>query len=234
MSNCAFASLRFDAIIALVKFLYPLLAVLLAVFVIAPLGYPGAFQSHSGLLAYYHLIDLDQNPALGWAPTLGSTFDLFRTEGPLPYLAAEIFHLLGFDYLNAIKLVYALVWIAGGLTMFALARQWMSEPGALLASIVYTYLPFHIATIYVRGAFAEAFAWALFPLALLVVSRQSTVNSRQIFAFLFLTFALLFLTQPGIAVLFALVTFAITIALQPSRFRLSSSVLRLLGMIFGG
>jgi len=46
-----------------VKFLYPLLVVLLAVFAVAPLEYPGAFQSHTGLLAYYNLIDLDQSPA---------------------------------------------------------------------------------------------------------------------------------------------------------------------------
>jgi len=111
----------------------------------------------------------------------------------------------------------------------------VSEPGALLASIVYTYLPFHIATIYVRGAFAEAFAWALFPLVLLTVVRQQATDvSRQTLAFLLLIFALLFLTQPGIALLFALFAFAVTIALQPNNFRLSSSVLRLSGMIFGG
>ena len=104
--------------------LYPLLVVLLAVFAVAPLEYPGAFQSHTGLLAYYNLIDLDQNPAqfFAWSPTVGRAFDLFRTDGALPYLIAEIFHLIGFSYLDAIKLVYALAWIASGLTMYTFAR----------------------------------------------------------------------------------------------------------------
>jgi hypothetical protein len=197
--------------------LYPLLVILVAVFAVAPMEYPGAFQSHTGLLAYYNLIDLDQHPAqfFAWAPTVGRAFDLFRTDGVLPYLVAEIFHLSGFSYLDAIKLVYALAWIASGLTMYAFARRFFSENGALLAAIVYVYLPYHIATVYVRGAFAEAVAWAVLPAALLVVnSQQSTVDSRQTFAFSVLPFAFLFLSQPGLAILFAFVTLAITAALQ--------------------
>ena len=204
-------------------FLYPLLVVLLAVFAVAPLEYPGAFQSHTGLLAVYNLINLDQAPLqfFNWAPTVGRTFDLFRSDGALPYLVAEVFHLVGFGYLDSIKLVYALAWIASGLTMYALARHFFSEAGALLAATVYVYLPYHLATIYVRGAFAESVAWALFPLALLsVISSQShrdasrsPVASTKQFAFRTLPFALLFLTQPGLAILFALVALALGTAL---------------------
>jgi hypothetical protein len=200
-----------------VKFLYPLLVVLLAVFAVAPLEYPGAFESHTGLLATYNLINLDQNPAqfFNWAPTVGRAYDLFRSDGALPYIVAEIFHLIGFGYLDAIKLVYALAWIASGLTMYALARKWLNEASALLAATVYVYLPYHIATIYVRGAFVESVAWALFPLALLAVaSQQSTVNSILRFTFYVLPFAFLFLIQPGIAILFALTALAITAALH--------------------
>lgn len=194
--------------------IYPLLVVLLAVFAVAPLEYPGAFQSHTGLLAYYNLIDLDQNPTLGWAPIIGQTFDVFRTDGVLPYLIAEIFHLIGFSYLASIKLVYALAWIASGLAMYALARKFFSETGALLAATVYVYLPFHIATIYVRGALAESVAWALFPLVLLTL-RQPTEN-RLPTAYCLLPTALLFLTQPGIAILFSLFALCVAIVFRPA------------------
>lgn len=200
-----------------VKFLYPLLVILLAVFAVAPLEYPGAFQSHTGLLAYYNLIDLDQNPAqfFAWAPVAGRAFDLFRTDGALPYLLAEIFHLLGFSYLAAIKLVYAFAWIASGLTMYALARRWFSENGALLAATVYVYLPYQIATVYVRGALAEAVAWSALPLAVLVVVRPPTADRRLAERVLALApFALLFLIQPGFAILFTLVALAISFALR--------------------
>ncbi len=196
--------------------LYPLLVVLLAVFAVAPLEYPGAFQSHTGLSAVYNLINLDQNPLqfFNWAPTVGRAFDLFRTDGALPYVIAELFHLIGFGYLDAIKLVYALAWIASGLTMYALARRWFSEAGALLAATVYVYLPYHIATVYVRGAFAESVAWAIFPIALLAATRQQQPGSKLDFAACCLLFAACFLIQPGIAILFALIALAITTTLH--------------------
>ncbi len=203
--------------------LYALIVVLLAVFAVVSLEYPGAFESHTGLSAAYNLINLDQNPLqfLNWAPTFGRAYDLFRSDGALPYWIAEIFHRVGFGYLDSIKLVYALAWIGSGLAMFALARRFFSDAGSLLAAAVYVYLPFHIASVYVRGAFAESVAWAVAPLALLaVLNNQSTVNSEQSSVFSRRTvlslvpFALLYLTQTGIAVLFALFAGCLVIALN--------------------
>lgn len=198
------------------NFVSALIVALLTVFAIAPLEYPGAFQSQSGLSAVYSLISLDQNPLqfFNWSPTFGTAFDLFRTEGALPYWVAEIFHRIGFGYLDSIKLVYALAWMASGWAMFALARKFFSDAGALLAATVYVYLPFHIATVYGRGAFAESVAWAWFPMALLAILRQPrTDNRRQIFVSL-LPFALLYLTQPGIAILFSIFAIAVAVALK--------------------
>lgn len=230
------------------------MVLLLAVFAIAPLEYPGAFQSQSGLSAVYNLINLDQKPLqfFNWAPTFGGSFDLFRSDGALPYWIAEIFHRFGFGYLDSIKLVYALAWIASGLAMFALAKsRWtrgaeplLSDGAALLAAAVYMYLPFHIATVYVRGAFAESVCWAIFPIALRSILDQPEDSSNNfvgssysigMLARAALTFALLFLTQPGIAILFSL--FAASIAAfqwrradsPPSSFLLPPA----LGLLFG-
>ncbi len=209
---------------AVVNFLYPLLVVLLAIFAIAPLEYPGAFQSHSGLVAYYNLINLDQNPwqLLTWAPTIGHAYDVFRTEGPLAYLLSESVHLLGLSYLDSIKVVYAFAWVASGLSMYALARSAMSQNAALLASTLYVYLPFHVATVYVRGAFGESVAWALFPLALLALLRLSPAHQSSSpgagqakrYVLSMLPFALLFLTQPGLAIMFALTATATAILIK--------------------
>ncbi len=224
-----------NAIITPVKFVYPLLAVLIAVFAIAPLEYPGAFQSHTGLLASYNLINLDQNPAQfwNWAPTVGRAFDLFRMDGALPYWVAEIFHWFGFSYLDAIKLVYALAWLASGLTMYALARKWFSAPGALLAATVYVYLPYHIATVYVRGAFAESVMWAVMPLAMFVVASQpSIVASRRKMILRLLPFALLFLIQPGMAIAFTLVVIIIA-AIWHGRSAIGNAQLAIGGLLLG-
>ncbi len=197
-----------------------MLVVLLAVFAVAPLEYPGAIQSQTGLLPTYNLINLDQAPLqiFNWAPTVGRAYDLFRTDGAMAYLPAELFHLIGIGFLDATKLVIALAWIASGLAMYALARRFLGKPGALLASAVYVYLPFHIATVYVRGAFAESIAWAIFPIALLsIVNFRMPIDNSKRFrsiAYSALPTALLFLVQPGIAILFALVSLAIAVGLN--------------------
>ena len=219
MRKPSFCILEYTCYNASVKFLFPLLVVLITVFAVAPLEYPGAIQSQTGLLNTYNLINLDQAPLqiFNWAPTVGRAYDLFRTDGALAYVAAEFFHLIGIGFLDATKLVIALAWIASGLAMYGLARRFLSQAGALLASAVYVYLPYHVATVYVRGAFAESVAWAIFPIALLAAvtsvldsnnpGKMPATRRRQ--ALSLLPFALLFLTQPGLAVLFGLFSFAV-------------------------
>ncbi len=230
---------------ARVKFLYPMLVVLLAVFAVAPLEYPGAIQSQTGLLTAYNLISLDQAPlqVFNWAPTVGRTYDLFRTDGALAYVPAEFFHLIGIGFLDATKLVIALAWIASGLAMYALARRFLSQAGALLASAVYVNLPFHIATVYVRGAFAESVAWAIFPLALLAAIRAALYSntlspapgSRSRQALSLMPFAFLFLILPGLAILFGLVSLAMVAAMRwTAREQQPTSLSGALLVIFGG
>lgn len=189
---------------AAVNFVYPLIVVLLAIFAIAPLEYPGAFQSHSGLLAVYNLIRLDQNPlqSVAWAPLVGKEFDWLRIDGAFAYWLAEILHLSGLAYLDAIKAVYAFAWAASGLGMYTLARRFLSQPAALLAATVYLYLPWHIATVYVRGAFGEAVAFALYPLAMnAILNWRSLATSRWAAVRTVLLITILELTQPGMAML---------------------------------
>ena len=208
------------------KFVFPLLVVLLAVFAVAPLAYPGAFQSQSGLLPVYYLMDLHAHPSLDWTPTMGRAYDLLRGEGVLPYLLAELFRLIGFGALDAIKIVYALTLIASGLAMFALARMLFDndDVAGLIAALVYVYLPYHLATVYVLGAFAESLAWALWPVAMWSLARARVVPTM-------IVFAALFLTLPGLAILFGVVAFVFA-ALVRKRSR--GEMLRGVGMIVAG
>lgn len=143
---------------------YLLLIIVLAAPAWAPLFFPGLFQSHGGLLAVYDVVDLNQalqqaRFTLGWTPALSD-------GGPLPFYLAEAPVLLGVGSVVAVKLVFGLGILAAGLAMYALVRQLWGRRPALLAAVVYTYAPFFLATIYIRGALADATAYALIPLAL--------------------------------------------------------------------
>jgi hypothetical protein len=189
--------------------LYPALAILLTVFAVAPLAYPGFFQSYTGYAPLYNLIDLHSRVTAfyTWSPMWGRAYDLLRMDGPLGYGLAEILHLVGFSALTSIKAIYALAFIVSGFGMFKLAqRVFANDAAALLASALYVYFPAHIAAVYVRGAFGEAVAWAIFPLAMwcAVALENKTPRTRRDALWTVLAFAALMLAQPGLAILFGI------------------------------
>lgn len=194
--------------------LYPALALLLCIFAVAPLTYPGSYQTQSGFNAVYNLMDLATHlpSGLGWGPTFGRGYDLFRMDGPFPYYVGLDFYLLGFGFAGSIKLVYALAFLLSGLGMYALARSLLKDQGAgLLAAAVYVYFPYHLADIYVRGALGEAIEWALFPLTISALLRLRELSSPPGWLYLasILLFALAVLAQPGLGLVFAAGTVAV-------------------------
>jgi len=57
------------------------------------------------------------------------------------------------------------------MAVYAWTRRRLGNKGGVLAATVYTYLPWHLATVYVRGAHAEAWLWACWPMTLWAVDR---------------------------------------------------------------
>lgn len=189
--------------------LYPALAILLTVFAVAPLAYPGFFQSYTGYAPVYNLIDLHARVTTfyTWSPMWGRVYDFLRMDGPLGYGLAEILRLVGFSALTGIKAIYALAFVVSGLSMFKLAqRVFQNDAAALLASALYVYFPAHIAAVYVRGAFGEAVAWAIFPLAMwcAIELENKTPRTRRDAVWTIISFAALMLAQPGLAILFGI------------------------------
>ncbi|HXW00215.1 MAG TPA: hypothetical protein VEC93_17480, partial [Anaerolineae bacterium] len=145
---------------------YLILALVLTVFAVVPLFYPGYIQTHSGFVSMWNVADLRAN--LGdwrWLPHIATSFDLLRSDGLWPYYLAAI---LPFESAKAVKGILGLSWLLGSAGMFLWLKNGWGQPGALLAALVYTYLPYQIATVYVRGAWGEAFFWGLLPWAILV------------------------------------------------------------------
>ena len=134
-----------------------LLAWLLPLFAWAALAYPGYIELHSGFRPIFNLAELSQKlPGFGWAPSVGQPFDLLRGEGSLAYGLALLPVLLGLAPAAAIKCVFAAGFIFGSAGVYCWARRWLGDWPALLASQVYALWPVTLATVYVRGALAEA------------------------------------------------------------------------------
>jgi hypothetical protein len=101
-----------------------------------------------------------------WVPDLGYGYGypLFNFYPPLPYFVGQVFRSLGFSFIVSVKLTSVVQFILANLFMFILANSLFGPVGGFMASLFYTYAPYHALNIYVRGAMNEAWAAVFFPL----------------------------------------------------------------------
>ncbi|MGC8780259.1 MAG: hypothetical protein ACP5UQ_05260 [Anaerolineae bacterium] len=190
-----------------------ILALLVSIFAWAALTYPGYFELEHGFRPVFNLTDLAHHlPAIGWAPTVGQPYDLLRGEGALPYWLALALRALTRSSAAAVRWSFALAVVAGATGMYAWTRRSLGEWPALIAAAVYALWPAGLATIYVRGAPAEATFLAAMPWLLWAADRMrepaagtatTTAKTRWAGAALTLGLALLIWTQAGLSLWFA-------------------------------
>jgi hypothetical protein len=147
-----------------------LLAWLILVFAWAPLAYPGYFELYSGYLPLFNLNDLAANGWIGWLPPYGAS-GVLRADGILPYLPGLPVLALGGSAVTAVKMVFLLGILSGGLGAYAWMRRSLGEWPALVGSAAYVYLPAALTTIYARGAVGEAALLGLVPWAFWAADR---------------------------------------------------------------
>ena len=147
---------------------------LLLLFALGPLLQPGYFWgAHDARHSVYFLFEFDRSIQDGilyprWAPdfTFGYGYPFFNIYAPLPSYVGEIFHLVGFGFVDAVKIVFGLSILLSGLGMYLFLRRPMGRPAALLGALAYVYAPYHFFALYVRAALAESVALAFIPLVL--------------------------------------------------------------------
>jgi len=195
-----------------------------------PLFKPGFFTMHDDQQVV-RLALLDEAFWAGqfpvrWLSGLGFGFGypLFIFYPPLVYYLGEIYHLLGFNFINSIKLVFATAFLASALTMYYWAKHHFGRLPALVAAIFYTYAPYHAVDAYVRGALAELFAFVWLPLILLAIDKLWNKPKFRWFLTLIASYAALMLTHNLIFLPFSLILGLYLIA----KFFLSKSKSRLL------
>jgi len=145
-----------------------LLVVILPIFAVAPLFYPGSIRTHSGYVPLWNITDLRANLGqLSWMPHVATHFDPLRSDGLLPYYLAA---LSPYAPAASVKWVIGTALLLGSLGMFLWLRSWLGIPGAVAAALVYVYLPYQIAAIYARGAWGEVLFWGLLPWVILTTT----------------------------------------------------------------
>ena len=151
--------------------LFPFIVILIfSFFANKPLLNPGFFPIHDDtqVARVYEMTKAlkDGMFPVRWSQDLGYGYGypIFNFYNPFPYYVGGVISLLGFDALFATKLMVILAIILSGFSMYFLAKEFFGKTGALFSSILYVFAPFHALDIYVRGDFAENFAYAFIPL----------------------------------------------------------------------
>lgn len=199
------------------KFFPFLIVVLFAFASVKALLYPGLPPTHDGEYHVVRFYEFDKALRSGsiyprWAADLNNGYGvpLFNYVYPLPNYAASFFHFLGFSFIDSFKLNMFFASLLGAMFIYFWAKIFWNKKGAMVASVFYTFSPYHFLDIYIRGsvgevwalAFFPAFLWSItvfikekklffFPLSSLFLSL--TIFSHNILALMFFLFGLLYI-----------------------------------------
>src|SRR3990167_5679132 len=122
-------------------------------------------------------------PDLGY----GYGYPIFNFYNPLPYYSGSAFMFMGFDALAATKLMFIFPVILSGISMFIFSKLFLSDFASGIAGLLYVYAPYHAVQIYVRGAVAEYWAYAILPLVFWSIWKKKTIFGSLLLTVLILS-----------------------------------------------
>ncbi|MDQ4077122.1 MAG: hypothetical protein M3220_12840, partial [Chloroflexota bacterium] len=164
------------------------------------LAHQGYWDSHDGLFHLYRLLSLEEAWSQGhFYPRIfpdfafGYGFTVLNFYGPLTYYIALVVTAI-LPSVAAMKLTFALSYLFAALAMWGFARDlWRPSDNApndmagFVAAVTYTYVPYHMADVQLRGALAESWAFVWWPLLFWAIWRNRRWATALTLAALILT-----------------------------------------------
>ncbi|MGE5262429.1 MAG: hypothetical protein ACM3S0_03540 [Acidobacteriota bacterium] len=192
--------------------LEPRLVLLFAfsVFALAPLTAPGYFiYGHDARHSVYFLQMFDLSMRDGaWYPrwatdmVFGYGYPLWIILAPMPFFIGQAFHVVGFDFVSAVKAVDGLALFFSSLAMYLYASRVLNKNAGLVAAVAYTYVPYHLVDLYVRSAQAELVSFIFPPLVLWAFHQLAKTRQSRYIPLAALSYAGLVLAHISMAVVF--------------------------------
>ena len=193
------------------KFIYLILFLisLLSVWRLFRPGYPSMQDD----IQVFRLQQFDQCLKDGQIPCryianggLGYGYPLYNFYSPLPYSVAELFHLVGFSYLNSIKISFIIPAFIRTFGMYFLASAFFGSSGGLLSAVLFTFAPYQSLNTFVRGAIAETWALSLLPFIFWSIYKRKNKLSILFLSSLFLSHNLTLLYALPLLSIFSIFT----------------------------
>lgn len=159
-----------------------IIIILLLVFTVLPLFHSGFFpiQDNEQVGRVFELnkdiINGEFPPRMAQDLGFGFDYPLFSFYPSFVYYVSEIFHLIGFTYINSIKLMIGVGFILAALFMYLFSKQYVGRIGGIVAAIAYSYTPYHSVDVYVRGALPEFWSYVFIPAVFWSIYKLATTN----------------------------------------------------------
>jgi len=170
---------------------------------------PGFFSMQDDLQAFrvYEMdkcFDDGQIPCR-WVPDAGYKYGYpqFNYYPPSIYYVGAVMHRAGIQYIDAVKILFVLGYIASALTMFLLVNSFLGPWPAFVSSILYSYVPYKAVEVFVRGAMSEFWALSIFPLIFWAAYKLIKTEKKKYFIWFSVSIALLITTHSLMTLIFA-------------------------------
>ncbi len=191
------------------KFLYVILLIL-SIPLLLPYIHFGFFPSHDGEWAvvrltdmYREIKDLQFPPRYSGNLDFGYGYPLFNFAYPFPYYLSFLFHILKFNFVDSIKLLFAITVPLSGVFMYKCALYlWKNKYAAFFSALLYIYLPYRLVDLFVRGSIGESIAFALYPMLFYAIFGYLQSKKRIYGIFFSILLAILVTTHNIMAVYF--------------------------------
>ncbi|MEM7531056.1 MAG: hypothetical protein AAF639_02675 [Chloroflexota bacterium] len=190
---------------------------LIGIFAWMPTMYPGYWQTTEGFVPIFNLHAQTPLARIATIP------DVWQGMGNATFLLPKAFVMLGLTSVEAIRMMFAFCFIAGGVGMYMWVRtitsgyaaedteHHLSDRVAGLTGLIYMLLTPFLATVYVRGSLSDALILGLLPIVFAGIARYAAIRTPSSAAIIILGILWMWRTQAGLALLATMLLLAYTL-----------------------
>lgn len=202
------------------------------------IGLPPTHDGEYHIIRFYEFYKVLSSGVLYpiWASDLNYTFGspLFLYVYPLPNYVAAMAHFFGLSFIDAFKFNLILASVIGAIGMYTYGKYKFGIWGGILAAVSYTYAPYHLLDIYVRGSVGEVWALAFSPLFFYFFD-QGIQKRKIIFSLLAgVVFALIIFSHNILSVMFLGLVVSYSAFLLVTNYNPKKNTLFIIASIFSG
>lgn len=168
------------------RFIWVILLLLPLPFLI-PFFRAGYFATDDGMWAIVRQASMHAELRQGqfpvrWSGNLnfGYGYPLFEFSYPGPYYIGELFHIIGFNFVDTVKALFVAGTIGSVVAMYFFVRElWKNEMAGVIGAVVYLAEPYRFVNLYVRGSIGETLSNVLYPLLCLLGLKLLQTGKRR-------------------------------------------------------